>query len=120
MASPPRVLHDADNVQVQAALHSSSEGGGVIRGRPRDSYEHALDDGSTPPEENGEGANAFIVTQLHTISAGVQAGDTRREKMEARMSSIEELLRSRPANQECRQSATKAIEESYSSDEESS
>ncbi|KAE9348955.1 hypothetical protein PF008_g7108 [Phytophthora fragariae] len=86
----------------------------------RDRYERALDDASLLSDEDGEGANAYLVAQLRTILAHVQAVDTRLGGMETRMASIEELLRARPANQDRQESVAKAIEESSSSEEESS
>ncbi|KAE9029158.1 hypothetical protein PR003_g7845 [Phytophthora rubi] len=58
--------------------------------------------------------------ELRTILAHVQAFDTRVREMEARMASIEELLRARPASQDRQESVTETIDASSLRDDESS
>ncbi|KAE9064917.1 hypothetical protein PF010_g28426 [Phytophthora fragariae] len=117
-----RVQHGADNAQVQAGHHSSPEGGGGGRYEVsyRDRYECALDDTSLLPGQEGEGANAFLVAQLRTILVHVLAVDTRLREMQARVASIEELLRARPESQDRQESVTEATDALSSRGDESS
>ncbi|KAE8959809.1 hypothetical protein PR003_g31630 [Phytophthora rubi] len=86
------------------------EGGGRYEVSYRDRYECALDDTSLLPGQEGEGANAFLVAQLRTILVHVVAVDTRLREMEARVASIEELLRARPESQDRQESVTEATD----------
>ncbi|EGZ19922.1 hypothetical protein PHYSODRAFT_328097 [Phytophthora sojae] len=88
----------------------------------RNRYERALDDASLLPEGQDEGANVYLVAQLRTILARLQAVDERLQGLEGRMASIEELLRARPPPpppiEDRQERVNRTIEESSPDEEE--